>query len=124
MVYKLQMSKCFRSSFNNVNRSSTVPGLKTPVDVTGISIYNNFRNIQYISSNNCRICNWSISNTLSLGQAAEIPGSNCNSSGFSINSSIGSVTITGAAIVDVSGIGLTASVGQLMLLHGLRLILV
>jgi hypothetical protein len=50
--------------------------------------------------------------TLSLGQAAEIPGQKQGVSGLQLNSSIGSVTITGTGIVDITGIQMTSSVGN------------
>lgn len=89
---------------------TTVAGLKTPVDVTGIQAsftLGTFNLVQTTveqpSGNQA---------TLSLGQHAEIPGQIIGVSGLQSTSSMGSVTVTGTAVLDITGIDLTASIGN------------
>ena len=89
---------------------TTIAGLKTPVDVTGIqatmalgSIALEQTTIEPVSGQQA---------TLSLGQHAEIPGQLIGVSGLQMASSIGSVSAVGTAGIDVTGIQLTASIGN------------
>ena len=89
---------------------TTIAGLKTPVDVTGISASFSQGSISLVQSTNEPVTGQQA--TLSLGQHAEIPGQIIGVSGQQLSSSIGSVTVTGAAGIDVTGIQMTASVGN------------
>lgn len=89
---------------------TTVAGLKTPVDVTGIAGTFTLGTFSLVQSTNETVTGQQA--TMSLGQHAEIPGQIIGVSGLSMTSSIGSVTATGTAGIDVSGIQMTASVGS------------
>ena len=89
---------------------STVAGLKTPVDVTGIAATFTLGTFSLVQSTTEPVTGQQA--TLSLGQHAEIPGQIIGVSGLSMTSSVGSVTATGTAGIDVSGIQMTASVGN------------
>ena len=89
---------------------TTIAGLKTPVDVTGIQMTSSIGNISLVQSTNEQPTG--IQGTLSLGQHDEIPGQIIGQSGLQLSSSIGSVTVEGVANVQVSGIQMSASVGN------------
>ena len=88
---------------------NTVAGLKTPVDVTGISASFSLGSINLVQTTTESPTG--VQATLSLGQHSEIPGQIIGVSGQQLSGSIGSVTVTGAAGIDVTGIQMSASVG-------------
>ena len=89
---------------------TTVAGLKTPVDVTGIQASFSLGTFTLVQSTTEPVTG--IQGTLSLGSHAEIPGQIIGVSGLQSTSSVGSVTVTGLANIDVTGIQMTASVGN------------
>ena len=89
---------------------TTVAGLKTPVDVTGIAATFTLGTFSLVQTTTESVTGQSA--TMSLGQHAEIPGQIIGVSGQQMTSSIGSVTATGTAGIDVTGIQMTASVGN------------
>ena len=89
---------------------TTVAGLKTPVDVTGIAATFTLGTFSLVQSTTESVTGQQA--TMSLGQHAEIPGQIIGVSGQQISGSIGSVTATGTAGIDVTGIQMTASVGN------------
>ncbi len=89
---------------------TTIAGLKTPVDVTGIQMTSTQGNINLIQTTVEQPTG--IQGTLTLGQYAEIPGQIIGVGGLQLSGSVGSVTITGLANIDVSGIQMTASIGN------------
>ena len=89
---------------------TTVAGLKTPVDVTGIAATFTLGTFSLVQSTTESVTGQQA--TMSLGQHAEIPGQIIGVSGQQISGSIGSVTVTGTAGIDVTGIQMTASVGN------------
>jgi len=89
---------------------TTVAGLKTPVDVTGIAATFTLGTFSLVQTTTESVTGQSA--TMSLGQHAEIPGQIIGVSGQQMSSSIGSVTATGTAGIDVTGIQMTASVGN------------
>ena len=89
---------------------TTVAGLKTPVDVTGIAATFTLGTFSLVQSTTESVTGQTA--TMSLGQHAEIPGQIIGVSGQQISGSIGSVTATGTAGIDVTGIQMTASVGN------------
>lgn len=88
---------------------TAVGGLKTPVDVTGISMTMTQGNINLVQTTVEQPTGQSLTST--LGQHAEIPGQIIGVSGLSITSSLGEEGITGDGQVTVSGQSLTSSVG-------------
>ena len=84
-------------------------GLKTPVDVSGISMTMTQGNINLVQTTVEQPTGQSLTST--LGQHAEIPGQIIGVSGLSITSSLGEEGITGDGQVTVSGQSLTSSVG-------------
>ena len=89
---------------------TTIAGLKTPVDVTGIAATFTLGTFSLVQSTTESVTGQQA--TMSLGQHAEIPGQIIGVSGQQISGSIGSVTATGTAGIDVTGIQMTASVGN------------
>ena len=89
---------------------TTIAGLKTPVDVTGIAATFTLGTFSLVQSTTESVTGQQA--TISLGQHAEIPGQIIGVSGQQISGSIGSVTATGTAGIDVTGIQMTASIGN------------
>ena len=89
---------------------TTVAGLKTPVDVSGVQASFTIGSINLVQSTNEQPTG--LQGTLTLGQHAEIPGQIIGVSGLQISGSIGQVTVEATAGIDVSGIQMTASVGS------------
>jgi len=89
---------------------TTIAGLKTPVDVTGIQASFTMGDFTLVQSTNESVTGQSA--TLTLGQHAEIPGQNIGVGGLQLSSSIGSVTVIGLANIDVTGIQMTSSIGN------------
>ena len=89
---------------------TTVAGLKTPVDVTGIAATFTLGTFSLVQTTTESVTGQSA--TMSLGQHAEIPGQIIGVSGQQMSSSIGSVTVVGTASIDLTGIQMTASVGN------------
>ena len=89
---------------------TTVAGLKTPVDVTGIAATFTLGTFSLVQTTTESVTGQTA--TMSLGQHAEIPGQIIGVSGQQISGSIGSVTATGTAGIDVTGIQMTASLGN------------
>jgi len=88
---------------------TTVAGLKTPVDVTGIQMTSSIGDINLIQTTIEQPSG--IQATMSLGQHAEIPGQIVGVSGLQLTASLDDVTITGNGLVVPSGQQLTSSVG-------------
>jgi len=89
---------------------TTIAGLKTPVDVSGVQASFTFGSINLVQSTNEQPTG--LQGTLTLGQHAEIPGQIIGVSGLQISGSIGQVIVEATAGIDVSGIQMTASVGS------------
>ena len=89
---------------------TTIAGLKTPVDVTGVQMTSSQGNINLVQSTNEQPTG--IQGTLSLGQHAEIPGQIIGVSGISMTSSLGEEGTVANALVPVTGISLTSSIGS------------
>jgi hypothetical protein len=89
---------------------TTIAGLKTPVDVTGVQMALTQGSINLVQSTNEQPTG--VQGTLSLGQHAEIPGQIIGVSGLELTSNIGSVTVEATAGVDVTGIQMSASTGN------------
>jgi len=89
---------------------STVAGLKTPVDVSGIQMTSSIGTISLVQGTTESVTGQSIA--MSLGQHAEIPGQIIGVGGLQLSSSMGSVTVTGVANIPVTGIQMSASIGN------------
>jgi hypothetical protein len=89
---------------------TTIAGLKTPVDVSGVQASFTLGSINLVQSTNEQPTG--LQGTLTLGQHAEIPGQIIGVSGLQISGSIGQVIVEATAGIDVSGIQMTASVGS------------
>ena len=89
---------------------STVAGLKTPVDVSGIQMTSSIGTISLVQTTVEPVTGQSIA--MSLGSHAEIPGQIIGVGGLQLSSSIGSVTVTGIANIPVTGIQMSASIGN------------
>ena len=89
---------------------TTIAGLKTPVDVSGIQMSSTLGSINLVQTT--VETPTGLQGTLSLGQHSEIPGQIIGVSGQQLSGSIGSVTVTGVANISVTGIQMTASVGS------------
>ena len=89
---------------------TTIAGLKTPVDVTGVQMTSSQGNFNLVQSTNEQPTG--IQGTLSLGQHAEIPGQIIGVSGISMTSSLGEEGTVANALVPVTGISLTSSIGS------------
>ena len=88
---------------------TTVAGLKLPVDVTGVQMTSSQGNFSLVQSTNEQPTG--IQGTLSLGQHAEIPGQIIGVSGLGLTASIDDVIITGNGLVVPSGQQITSSIG-------------
>tara|TARA_R100000149_G_C5877395_1_gene141381 strand:- start:1252 stop:2742 length:1491 start_codon:yes stop_codon:yes gene_type:complete len=89
---------------------TTVAGLKTPVDVTGISMTMSQGSTSLVQTTTEAVTGQQLTST--LGTHAEIPGQIIGVQGLALTSSIGSVTVEGTAGIDVTGIQMSASVGN------------
>jgi len=89
---------------------STIAGLKTPVDVSGIQMSSSIGTINLVQGTTETVTGQSIA--MSLGQHAEIPGQIIGVGGLQLSSSMGSVTVTGIANIPVTGIQMSASIGN------------
>ncbi len=89
---------------------STVAGLKTPVDVTGIQMTITNAGINLIQGTTEVVSGQTMAMT--LGSHAEIPGQIIGTGGLQLSSAIGSVTANGTAGIDVTGIQMTATLGS------------
>ena len=89
---------------------STVAGLKTPVDVSGIQMTSSIGTISLVQGTTESVTGQSIA--MSLGQHAEIPGQIIGVGGLQLSSSMGSVTVTGIANIPVTGIQMSATIGS------------
>jgi len=90
---------------------NTIAGLKTPVDVSGISMTMTQGTFSLVQTTVEQPTG--LSATMTLGQHAEIPGQIIGVSGLSITSSLGEEgPVTGNALVTPTGIQLTGSIGS------------
>ena len=86
-----------------------VPEPKLPVDVSGVSLTLSLGSISLQQTTNESVTGQSA--TLSIGSAIDFIAYPVTTAGL-LSGSVGQVSITGAANIDVSGIQLTASVGS------------
>ncbi len=89
---------------------TTVAGLKTPVDVSGMQATFTLGTFTLVQSTNESATGQQLAS--SIGTPTEIPAQLVGVSGQQLSGSIGSVTVTGIANIDVTGIQLTASLGS------------
>ena len=89
---------------------TTVAGLKTPVDVSGIQLTSTLGTFSLIQTT--VESPTGLQATMSLGQHAEIPGQIIGVSGQQITAAAGQTTVVADALVHPTGIQMTMSVGS------------
>ena len=89
---------------------TTVAGLKTPVDVTGVQMTSSQGNFSLVQTTTEQPSG--IQATMTLGQHTEIPAQIVGVSGVSMTSSLGEEGTVANALVPVTGISLTSSIGS------------